>query len=394
MINRCLFRLSPVRRAVIFGSLLSAALMDTRADDAASEMYREAVQNIDLYCDNMNDRWFAFFVTNKYHDDNNRSYTQERQGVAYYSDRLLYINAYQTFSSQALTREPREHFELIVSDQWTISIDHNRRHGPVVSVADGPTSGARRIANAVRSGNDIATRFASRIRRIVAHEFAVPRLDPHNRLVVRLDRKSYVNNPSHEKMQKYPILDVTFSGTQPLSLISFQADDLGKLKETGRTVISYTLNSAGRPILHRMISESHSETSQVDFTDFQVRETSPPDWCEQPPKITLPADPISVEFYDTRIPQTVSELPEAVSDLVLRCSSAELQTRLQQQQQYLAGVRDFVLALPAAPPESRPSETDPSAEGPASPSGVPLLVPAGVVLFLILCWIVLWLRRN
>lgn len=381
--------------------MLQAIYANAEKEENALERHERAIDDIGQYVENMKDRWFAATTTRTYFGSDGKPYTLERLSVIYRSESMLYINSQQLMTSPQRDRTPIGHVELIGTDAWTIMINHHPRgpNRPLMKIAAANTPASRLIEYSVRTESDITLRFETRIQQNATHEYSSPRLDKDGRLVVRLDRRSYVNDSDPARMRQYPVLEVTFSGrsgTRPVMLQSFLENENGDWVQTAQSDVHYTMNKDGQPVLQSQQFKSTHLDKPNSSWDFRVRETSRPKWIDWPPRISIPAGTLDVQQYsDTgTASERVGDLPAQTTPLIQHYDEAELKTRLQQQLDTLQTVQDYVMAVPLNTVERVSSASETSDAPDAKTTNTVPLVLGCLACSVFVCWLVVWFRWH
>lgn len=386
-----------------FNLLVCILVMSARfcfAQEDLPQRYQKAVDGLGQYVRNMHGRWYAATAVRRYEDAEGRPYAQHRQANLFYSESLLYINAVHSLTSETERRQNAGHFELIVTPSWTISLDHNHvgEEDHLVHVAEGQTRASRLIANGVRSACDITFWFDSRIKQMACHEFAAPQEDDSGRLVVKLNRNSYVSDPDQDRTRNYPVLSLIFggrSGLRPSQLETFTLDAQNQLSRTSWMKIGYARNQADKPVLQAIqrFDKLHRKMPQFDL---RVDEIPPPAWCDHPPRICLGRGRLQVQRYrpsGSRSDQE-TQLPDGTESLVERLTDEQLQQRLSIQREALRSIREQREQVPldTVSRHSIASAESGSEDKRSSPSLPLLFICLGLAVPL--SWLVLWYRSH
>lgn len=383
-------------------AMLQAIHTNAQTKESAQERHQRAIDDIGQYIENMNDRWFAATTTRTYVGaSDGKPYTLERLSVIYRSESTLYINSQKLLTSPQRAQTRIEHVELIGTNNWTIMINHHPggTNRPLMKIAEANTPASRLIEYSVRTESDITLRFETRIRQTATHEYSVPRLDQNGRLVVRLDRKSYVNDSDAARMRQYPALEVTFSGrsgTRPVMLQSFLEDENGDWVQTSRSDVHYTTNKDGQPVLQSQQFESTHLDKPNSTWDFRVRETPSPDWIDLPPRISVPTGALDIQQYsDTgNDSERVTDLPTQTTPLVQHYNEADLKVRLQQQLDTLQTVQDYVMAVPLNTVEQVSNTSESSVVPDAKTTNTVPFVLGCIGCGVFACWLIVWFRWH
>lgn len=360
-----------------------------QAAESVHEVYVDAVKSLGQYRENMNGRWFAIRAVRTYlgtKQTSHEQYTRGTYGVVLYADSLLYVNVRQLLSRSVDGQPISRHIETLVTGNWTISVDHHDEQ-PTLQIVDVRATGTSSLEHTIRRDVDITLRFEMHVQRKAAHEFARPRRDLANRLIVSLDREVYVRDQPGQPQNRQPKLEVLFAEGPPIRpafVSGFELDGEGQRTQLALTDIRYTETADGLPILQRILTESSGTGDSRTVDDLIVCETQRPAWCKEPINISVPIGTRMLRHGATN--EKTSQLPPEASHFVQWLGESEFKQHLSLQHATLESISGYVTSA-----EISPAETDvPSQQRDESgEKGLfALFLIGGIVLLILGYWLV------
>lgn len=361
----------------------------TESAESAHDTYVRAVQALGQYQENMNGRWFAVKALRTHFGSADSPDKQPNvrgtYGIVFYSESILYVNVQRLLSSNTSNQPVGQHRELLVSENWSLSIDHSDTR-PTLKVVRIPAGSLpQRIwVHEV----DIISKFESQVRRFVAHEFAQPRFDPDQTLIVTFDRQDYLRNVVDERAKNIPKLEIRFSKAatlRPTSVCSFEVDAIGRRIPLAKRHVQYGKNRNGRPILRRILTETGMIGEAQTVDDLIVSEIVRPDWCDTTPTLRVPSKALVEMTGLEKTEENKSNSSAEIAHLIRRLDESEFRSHLARQQATLELSNDLVGSSTSSRAELNEADT-------LSSSYIsPVLVATGVILAT-LFWPIFWTR--